>query len=62
MRDNSTARTIIFLKSHQVDISSLELDASLSIFSLNNTVIASIEIDVDLANTIRTRLNKDEFI
>jgi hypothetical protein len=62
MRDNSAARTMTFLKPHQVDTSSLEPDASLPIFSLNNAVIASVEMDIDLANAIRTRLDKDEFI
>jgi hypothetical protein len=62
MGDNSAARTMTFLKPHQVDTSSLEPDASLPTFSLNNAVIASVEMDVDLANTIRTRLDEDEFI
>jgi hypothetical protein len=60
MGDNSAARTLTFLKPHQVDTSSL--DANLPAFSLNSAMIASLGTDTDLANTIRTNLDQDEFI
>ena len=62
MGDDSAARTMTFLKPHQVDTSALDSDESLPAFSLNNAVITSVGIDVDLANAIRTRLDEDEYI
>jgi hypothetical protein len=60
--DHSAARTLTFLKPHQVDTSSLGPIMDLPVFSLNNTASESVGTNVELADSIRRHLEQDDAI
>jgi hypothetical protein len=60
--DDCSARTLTFLKPHQVDTSMLGTESQLPTFSLNLAAAEAIGTDDELAESIRAKLEGDEFI